>query len=62
MRDEFPENFEPDLDCDECLCPMGHNTFEDCVDCEVNECGDECVYNEDTTPETSKDEEAPKTC
>jgi hypothetical protein len=36
---------------------MGYNTFEDCVENEDNNCGDECVYNKDATPETSKDEE-----
>lgn len=42
-------NFKPDGYV--CPCPMGHNTFEDCVDCEDScfceliACGDECVYN-----------------
>ncbi|MCJ7559529.1 hypothetical protein MUO79_02790 [Candidatus Bathyarchaeota archaeon] len=54
--------FEPDQNGYICPCPMGHNTFEGCIEsedscfCQLIACGGECVYNED---ERIKDEETP---
>ena len=49
------EPFEPDHDGCDYLCPMWHSCFEDCVFCGDNNCGDECVYAEDSIPETTKE-------